>query len=105
MDNIFFEGLKVGKVTALKKMPDMQEATIEPYANVISQTHFLIYTKKIEEPILKEEEVEERLKLINDIDLTKYGWVKKVSERLNISHTQVRRFIKEHYDGDFYSRK
>ena len=54
---------------------------------------------------LKEEEVEERLKLINDIDLTKYGWVKKVSERLNISHTQVRRFIKEHYDGDFYSRK
>ena len=47
MDNIFFEGLKVGKVVAIKKMPDMQEATIAPYANVIKEKFFHIYTHKL----------------------------------------------------------
>ena len=50
-------------------------------------------------------EVERRLKLINDIDLGKYGWVKKVSERLNITHTQVKRFADDHYEGEVYRRK
>lgn len=54
---------------------------------------------------LSENEINNRLKLINDIDLTKYGWVNKVSDRLNLTHTQVKRFIDKYYDGEIYRRK
>ncbi|MFA9372594.1 rod shape-determining protein MreC [Poseidonibacter sp.] len=43
MDNIFFEGLKVGKVTKVTKYPDMQIAEIKPYANVLEKKYFYIY--------------------------------------------------------------
>lgn len=43
MDNIFFEGLKVGKVVSIEKMQDIQEAIIMPYAQVQKQTSFFIY--------------------------------------------------------------
>jgi len=46
MDNIFFEGLKVGKVISIKKMQDMQEATISPHAKVLKQRYFHIYEKE-----------------------------------------------------------
>lgn len=45
MDNIFFEGLKVGKVTHIKKMQDIQEVTIEPYASTLTQNAYFIYKK------------------------------------------------------------
>ena len=54
---------------------------------------------------LSEIEISNRFKLIDDIDLMKYGWVKKVSDRLNITHTQTRRFIKKHYKGLYYTKK
>ncbi len=47
MDNIFFKGLKVGKVVSINKMPDMQEAVIEPYAKVLKRRFFYIYTSKL----------------------------------------------------------
>jgi hypothetical protein len=50
-------------------------------------------------------QVMSRLQDIKDIDLTKYGWVKKVSEKLNLTHTQVKRFIDKHYKGKVYRRK
>lgn len=59
MDNIFFKGLKVGKVVGINKMADMQEAIIKPYAQVLKQRFFYVYkqdkiikktTKKIEKP-------------------------------------------------------
>lgn len=46
MDDIFFKGLKVGKVVSIKKMADMQEATVIPYANVLKEKYFYIYSKK-----------------------------------------------------------
>ncbi len=49
MDDIFFEGLKVGRVISIKKMADMQEATVEPYAKAQQETFFYIYSKKIVE--------------------------------------------------------
>lgn len=61
MDDIFFEGLKVGKVVSIKKMADMQEATVEPYANPLQENFFYIYSKKIiekKEEIKKEEKKE-----------------------------------------------
>jgi hypothetical protein len=42
---------------------------------------------------LSQKEINNRLDLIKDIDLNKFGWVKKVSKILNISHTETRRFI------------
>lgn len=45
MDNIFFEGLKVGKVLSITKMQDMQEALIQPYAHVLKEENFFIYRK------------------------------------------------------------
>ncbi len=45
MDNIFFEGLKVGKVTSIKRKQDIQEAIIVPYAQVLKQKSFFVYKK------------------------------------------------------------
>jgi len=45
MDNIFFEGLKVGKVVKINKMQDQQEAYIKPYSKVLQKKHFYIYDK------------------------------------------------------------
>lgn len=46
MDDIFFEGLKVGKVVNIKKMADIQEATVLPYSKVLEKKYFHIYSKK-----------------------------------------------------------
>ena len=62
MDNIFFEGLKVGKVISIKKMPDMQEAIITPYAKVLKQNYFYVYAQKEQPKPLEEEQKKELLK-------------------------------------------
>lgn len=54
---------------------------------------------------LSQNEIDKRLKIISDIDLNKFGWVKKVSDRLNMSHTQVKRFVNKYYNGNHYQRK
>jgi len=46
MDDIFFEGLKVGTVIKIDKKADTQEATIKPYANVLNQRYFYLYSHK-----------------------------------------------------------
>lgn len=46
MDNVFFQGLKVGKVVGIKKMADMQEAIIEPYAKTLQAEYFYVYKKE-----------------------------------------------------------
>ncbi len=48
MDNIFFQGLKVGKVIKINRFPDMQVAEIKPYANVLEKKYFYTYEQKIE---------------------------------------------------------
>ncbi len=53
---------------------------------------------------LNDDIIKERLNMISDIDLKQYGWVKKVSDRLNLSHTQVKRFIKKYYNGEYFIR-
>ena len=53
------------------------------------------------------EEIQERIKKIDEseINLQKYGWVSKVGKLLNITHTQVRRFMKQHYNKPYFERK
>lgn len=58
MDNIFFEGLKVGRIVSLNKMADMQEAIIVPYAKVLKEKFFYIYSHKIIEEIEKDTPME-----------------------------------------------
>ncbi|MBU3014657.1 rod shape-determining protein MreC [Poseidonibacter lekithochrous] len=43
MDNIFFEGLKVGRIIEENTLPDMQTAIIKPYANVLKKKYFYTY--------------------------------------------------------------
>ena len=56
---------------------------------------------------LTKEEISKRLNKIekSNIDLTKFGWVGKVAELLNVTHTQSRRFMSKHYNGYLYKRK
>lgn len=47
MDNIFFEGLKVGRIEEIKILPEMKIATVKPYINVLKKKYFYSY-KNIE---------------------------------------------------------
>lgn len=43
MDNIFFEGLKVGRVLEVTEFPDMKMATVKPYINATKKKYFYTY--------------------------------------------------------------
>lgn len=43
MDNIFFEGLKVGTITEVTNLADMKIATVKPYVNVLKKRYFYTY--------------------------------------------------------------
>jgi hypothetical protein len=51
---------------------------------------------------LSKDQINERLEIIKNIDLLKYGWVNLVAIKFNCSHTQVKRFVKKYYQGNFY---
>lgn len=61
MDNIFFEGLKVGRIVEITNLPDMKIATVKPYLNVLKKKYFYSYknigtidlNKKVELPPTK----------------------------------------------------
>lgn len=55
MDNIFVEGLKVGKITDIQIEPDMKTATIELYINVLKKKYFYVY----KQPQTIEEQIQE----------------------------------------------
>lgn len=55
--------------------------------------------------VLTKEEIETRLKKIENVNLLEYGWVNKISKILEITHTQVKRFIEKYYRGEYYRRK
>ena len=42
MDNIFYEGLRVGKVVEIKDFPEMKIATIQPYAKPLKRDSFTL---------------------------------------------------------------
>lgn len=54
---------------------------------------------------LSEDQIQNRINIIDrsGIDLQKYGWNGKVSRLLGLSHTQVRRFMKEHYNKPYFT--
>jgi len=60
--------------------------------------------KCYQEDILSDIEITKRLESLKQIDLTKFGWVKKASEIIGISHTQTKRFIKRYYKGEYFER-
>ena len=43
MDNIFFEGLKVGRIIEVTNLADMKIATVKPYVNVLKKKYFYSY--------------------------------------------------------------
>lgn len=59
MDNIFFEGLKVGKIVEITNLPDMKIATVKPYINVLKKKYFYSY-KNINNSKFEEKTIEEK---------------------------------------------
>lgn len=58
MDNIFYEGLRVGKVVEIRDFPEMKIATIRPYAKPLKKRFFYTYKSSSnlennEKPILE----------------------------------------------------
>jgi hypothetical protein len=55
---------------------------------------------------LSEQEIKRRIDIINNsgVDMNKYGWVTKISNILECSHTAVKRFVNKYYRGKFYRR-
>ena len=51
MDNIFFEGLKVGTIVEITNLPDMKIAIVKPYVNVLKKKYFYSYTNNNQIPI------------------------------------------------------
>jgi hypothetical protein len=49
--------------------------------------------------------IERRLSLLNQVDLTTYGWVEKASRILELSHTQARSFVDKYYEGIVFRRR
>lgn len=43
MDNIFYEGLKVGKVTEITELADMKIAKVKPYINATEKRYFYVF--------------------------------------------------------------
>lgn len=61
--------------------------------------------KKAKENNLLLEKIENRKEKLNEINLMKFGWVEEVSKKWNVSHTQVRRWMKKYYpEIKFYER-
>lgn len=60
MDNIFFEGLKVGRIIEENELPDMQTAIIKPYANVLKKKYFYTYKHYSHD---KKEDIKENKKI------------------------------------------
>ena len=48
MDNIFFEGLKVGRVVEITNLADMKIATVKPYVNVLKKKYFHTYKNNLQ---------------------------------------------------------
>lgn len=57
MDNIFFEGLKVGRIEEVTNFQDMKTATVKPYINVLKKKYFFIY-KNIPHIELKDKKIQ-----------------------------------------------
>lgn len=60
MDNIFFEGLKVGRVVEVTSLPDMKIATVKPYINVLKKKYFYTY-KNITPLVNTKKEIEKNI--------------------------------------------
>ncbi|BAK74608.1 MAG: rod shape-determining protein MreC [Arcobacter sp.] len=63
MDNIFYEGLKVGRIIEITNLPDMKIATVKPYVNVLKKKYFYTYKN-----INNLENKEENSKKTNEIE-------------------------------------
>jgi len=60
MDDIFFEGLKVGRVIEILNLPDMKIAKVKPYVNVLKKKYFYTYKNINEKNVEQENSVEEK---------------------------------------------
>jgi len=83
------------------------------YYEIKKQKHKEKKIKKLQQRVIinnkidaqKNKKIQDKLQLLSTIDMTKFGWVEKASDLLNITHTSVRRFVNKHYKKEFFRRK
>lgn len=69
----------------------------DTYAGKTSNTVKITSEGKIQSDKIKRlSSFQERLNLIKNIDLTKFGWIEKVSYVWGVSHAQVRRLFRKY---------
>lgn len=65
-----------------------------------------LYKKRMEKKRKREIFIEQRKKDLEEVDIRKYGWVGEISKKWDISHTQVKRWVRKNLpDLEFYERK
>lgn len=53
----------------------------------------------------KQKKIQERIDFLDNLDTSKFGWIKKVQDEWKVSHTQVKRWIKINYpDFKYFER-
>lgn len=93
-------------IDLLEFIKNEKEINIDKYKKDVrlSKKQKIIEQKKYRESREKEKIQERIQKILNmDINFSKLGWNTKVAKNLQISNTQVRRFMKKHMP-DFYSK-
>lgn len=72
----------------------------------LAQQNKLTAILHVEQQILQQKELkkqraqqflDERRKLLESVDFSKFGWVAKVGKKFGVSHSQARRFLKRHF--------
>ncbi len=93
-------------IDLLELIHNSKEINIDAYKKDIklSKKQKIIEQKRYREN-KKKEKIQERIQKIQnmDINFSELGWNKKVADKLRISHTQVRRFMKKHMP-EFFSK-
>lgn len=114
-------GWRVYRVKASQVLNDVSDIMNEVLEfigdiKIISKTSEIITAKekkdaeKRKQRKVKEEKkkilVEERRKAFELVDISRFGWVQKLSEVWELSHTQTKRWLKRYYpELEYYQRK
>lgn len=77
---------------------DIKSSQLQRFLKKNNLKRELLRSNKNRKKIIEsKKEKKERFKDIKSIDVTKFGWIAKLSRLWNVSHTQVRRYIKREF--------
>jgi DNA invertase Pin-like site-specific DNA recombinase len=102
-DKFIKHGQKQGRISFLNKTGLFSKENQVKNKNRIPKNGFK--SGKDNPFYISKEEINKRIELIKEVDFTKWGYVNKVAKILNMSHTNVRRFLNKHVKNAASIRK